>query len=76
MQSFGLQPETRASHNGKARGVEEAEAVAALGQVNDVLAMQRAYRAGIGSISIVVIGKPFSWAYIARFQASPFGDKG
>ena len=57
MQSFGLQPETRASRKGKARGVKEMEAVAALGHVHDVFAMQRVFRAGIGHVSIVVIGK-------------------
>ena len=35
-----MQPETLASHKGKARGVKEVEAVAATGHVPDVLAMQ------------------------------------
>ena len=40
MQSYGLQPETRASRKGKARGVKEVEIVAALGQMDNVLAVQ------------------------------------
>lgn len=40
MQSFGLQPETRASHKGKARGVKEVQCVAALGHVDDILAVK------------------------------------
>ena len=50
-----MQPETRAAPKGKARGVEEVEAVAALGHVDNVLAMQRVFRAGIGHVSIVVV---------------------
>ncbi len=40
MQSCGLQPETRASRKGKARGVKEVETVAALGHMDDILAVE------------------------------------
>ena len=46
-------------HNGGAvlRVVEEMEAVAALDHMDDCFAMEGVFRAGIGDVSIAVVGK-------------------